>query len=71
MGANKSPVVWVDTVLVPGGRIGSLGEDGAEDGACIAIDGIAMDAGGEALLFSLGVSLGSSIDSVCVDIDTK
>jgi hypothetical protein len=51
--------------------MGSLGEDGAEEGAWIAIDGIAIGVGGGALLGSDGVSLGFSIGSVCVEIDTE
>jgi hypothetical protein len=70
MGANKSPDVCVDTVLVPGGRIGALGDEGAEDGAWIAIEGIEIGAGGGALLGSSGVSIVACSGSVCVDVDT-
>jgi hypothetical protein len=80
MGANKSPVVCVETVFVPGGRIGSFGEDGAEEGAWIAIDGIVMGGGGGVFVLSVGGSCGlSSIcgfcgfsgASVCVEAETK
>ena len=49
-GAARSPVVCVDMVFVPGGRIAALGDEGADVGACIAIEGIGIGAGGVALL---------------------
>ena len=44
----KSLAVCVPIVFVPGGKIGSLGELGAEVGAWIAIEGIEIGIGGGA-----------------------
>ena len=54
---------------MPGGRMGSFGEAGAEVGACIAIDGIKMGTGGGARFGVGGMLLGSSTVSVWVDAD--
>jgi hypothetical protein len=78
MGANKSPVVCVETVFVPGGRIGSFGDDGAEEGAWMVMDGMVMGGGGVFLLsvggscglLSIGGSCGFSGASVCVEAET-
>jgi hypothetical protein len=71
IGATRSPVVCVDTVLVPGGRIGALGEEGADVGAWIVIDGIEIGAGGGALFGIPGEVSGSAGNSVWVAVDTS
>jgi hypothetical protein len=71
IGATRSPLVWVDTVLVPGGRIGALGDEGADVGACMAIEGTDIGAGGGGLVGFSGTNSGSIGESVCVAVDTS
>lgn len=68
-GEVRSPLVWVATVFVPGGRIGSLGDVGADVGAWMAIEGIEIGTGGGARLGGGGLAWGSSIVSVWVEAD--
>jgi hypothetical protein len=58
-------------VLVPGGNLASLGEEGAESGAWMAIDGMVIGAG-RIICFTVKFAFsGCSAGSVCVEEDTS
>ena len=57
-------------VLVPGGRIGAFGDEGADVGAWMAIEGIVIGVGSGDFLGVSATASGSTIESVCVAVDT-
>ena len=62
-------------LFVPGGNIGSLGDEGVDVGACIAIEGIDIGIGGAARVGGASIGLDTPLDStysigsVCVVTD--
>lgn len=59
-----SIVVWVAALLVPGGNMGSLGEEGVDDGAWIAMEGMVIGTGGGARVGAAGIC------GFCSDVST-